>query len=157
MAEIWQACSISWDGKAESRWYLVNLHYRKISSWTAGATTAQVRKEPLFPPEEKMLPSTDVTHGGSVFKIKQKILMLTLQSAAMMMHFCRPTSKLASPWFLRQKPCRIFPLAFGLLQNINSDQQKFTTLMTLKVSVQERNYKHSEAVKVTTDWMSLAL
>ncbi len=34
--------------------------------------------------------------------------------------FCRPTRKLASPWFPRQKPNRICALAFGLLQKISS-------------------------------------
>ncbi len=36
------------------------------------------------------------------------------------MYFCRPTWKLASPWFPQQKTNMIFTLAFGLLQKINS-------------------------------------
>lgn len=50
-----------------------------------------------------------------------------------MTFFCRPTWKLASPWFPRQKADVIFPLDFGLLLKINSVENKHLGHLTLFV------------------------
>ncbi len=55
------------------------------------------------------------------------LLQSLFHSVAVIMYFCWPTQKLASPCFPGQKANKSFPLAFGLLQKIGSMANKRLT------------------------------